>query len=56
VQGGGPLEWSGKGFSKIVVTEHETRGLEGRGGFFDKVGQVRDMVQSHLLQAAPYST
>lgn len=35
---------------KIVVTEFEVRGLEGRGGFFDGVGQVRDMVQSHLLQ------
>jgi len=43
-------EFSDKTFSKIVVTEFETRGLEGRGGFFDKVGQVRDMVQSHLLQ------
>ena len=46
----GQLEWGGKDFSKIVVTEYETRGLAGRGGFFDKVGQVRDMVQSHLLQ------
>jgi len=37
-------------FDKIVVTEHETRGLENRGKFFDGVGQVRDMMQSHLLQ------
>jgi len=44
------VEWSSKAFSKIVITEHETRGLEGRGGFFDGIGQVRDMMQSHLLQ------
>jgi len=37
-------------FEKIVVTEHEVRGLEGRGSFFDGVGQVRDLIQSHLLQ------
>ena len=51
----GALEWSEKDFSKIVVTEYEERGLEGRGGFFDKVGQVRDMVQSHLLQVLALS-
>jgi len=45
------IEWSSVTFSKIVVTEHEIRGLEGRGGFFDGVGQARDMFQSHLLQA-----
>merc|ERR1719486_1773980 len=44
------VEWSNKSFSKIVVTQYEERGLEGRGGFFDGVGQVRDMIQSHLLQ------
>jgi len=35
---------------KIIVKENEVRGLDGRGGFIDTVGQVRDMVQSHLLQ------
>jgi len=44
------IDFSSKGFSRIVITEFETRGLDGRGGFFDGVGQVRDMVQSHLLQ------
>merc|ERR1712032_363727 len=44
------VEWSSESFSKIVITEHETRGLDGRGGFFDGVGQVRDLIQSHLLQ------
>lgn len=44
------VPWTGETFEEVVVTEFETRGLAGRGGFFDKVGQVRDMVQSHLLQ------
>lgn len=35
---------------KVIVKENEVRGLDGRGGFIDTVGQVRDMVQSHLLQ------
>jgi glucose-6-phosphate 1-dehydrogenase len=39
-----------KAIKKIVVKQFEERGLEGRGGFFDRAGQVRDMVQSHLLQ------
>mmetsp|Transcript_879 Transcript_879/g.2010 ORF Transcript_879/g.2010 Transcript_879/m.2010 type:complete len:560 (+) Transcript_879:96-1775(+) len=36
--------------TKIVVTEYEQRGFDGRGAFIDGLGQVRDMVQSHLLQ------
>jgi len=44
------LSWDSNGIECIVITEYEARGLEGRGGFFDGVGQVRDMVQSHLLQ------
>jgi len=47
---GGHLRWGAEAVEKVVVTEFETRGLNGRGGFFDGVGQVRDMVQSHLLQ------
>jgi len=44
------IEFGKMAFKKVVVTEYEERGLDGRGGFFDGVGQVRDMVQSHLLQ------
>merc|ERR1712241_614166 len=44
------VEWNSASFKKVVVTEHEVRGLDGRGGFFDGVGQVRDLIQSHLLQ------
>merc|ERR1711971_518552 len=41
---------STRGIKKITVTEYEARGFGGRGAFIDGLGQVRDMVQSHLLQ------
>jgi glucose-6-phosphate 1-dehydrogenase len=44
------VSWSAEGIGKIVVTEYEQRGFGGRGQFIDGLGQVRDMVQSHLLQ------
>jgi len=44
------ITFSSASIGKITVKENEVRGLDGRGGFFDRVGQVRDMVQSHLLQ------
>ena len=28
----------------------EQVGIEGRWGYFDKAGQLRDMIQNHLLQ------
>lgn len=36
--------------SSVQITATETAGLEGRAGYFDAVGTLRDMVQSHLLQ------
>jgi glucose-6-phosphate 1-dehydrogenase len=44
------IDWSTKDIQRIVVTEYEERGFGGRGAFIDGLGQVRDMVQSHLLQ------
>jgi glucose-6-phosphate 1-dehydrogenase len=44
------VDWSTRGIKRIVVTEYEERGFGGRGAFIDGLGQVRDMVQSHLLQ------
>jgi len=44
------IEFSAKDIEKIVVTEYEERGFGGRGAFIDGLGQVRDMIQSHLLQ------
>src|SRR5699024_3625799 len=33
----------------------ETLGLEGRAGFYDVTGALRDMVQSHLLQVLTFA-
>merc|ERR1712187_355299 len=44
------ITWDSKSFSKITFVQGEARTLEGRGSYFDTVGQGRDMVQSHLLQ------
>jgi len=44
------VSWDRHSFEDVRVTQYEERGLEGRGEFFDGVGQVRDMIQSHLLQ------
>lgn len=34
----------------VEITGAETLGVEGRGGYFDHAGILRDMVQNHLLQ------
>lgn len=44
------ISWSSADIGRIVVTEYEQRGFGGRGAFIDGLGQVRDMIQSHLLQ------
>ncbi len=42
--------WHQKYIDHIQITVAETLGVEGRVEFYDKVGAMRDMVQSHLLQ------
>lgn len=42
--------WSNKNIQCINIEFKEDFGVEGRGGFFDDQGIVRDMLQSHLLQ------
>jgi glucose-6-phosphate 1-dehydrogenase len=34
----------------IEITASESLGLEGRGGYFDGAGTLRDFIQSHMLQ------
>jgi glucose-6-phosphate 1-dehydrogenase len=36
--------------SHVQITVAESLGVEGRGGYYDKAGVVRDMVQNHILQ------
>ena len=42
--------WNAQGIDHIQITVSETVGLEGRMGFYDDAGALRDMVQNHMLQ------
>ena len=42
--------WQGGGIDHVQITVSETVGLEGRVGFYDGAGAIRDMVQNHMLQ------
>ncbi len=43
-------QWNQHMVSHVEITIAETVGIEGRWDYFDQAGQMRDMVQSHLLQ------
>jgi len=42
--------WNNKYVEKVEIKLFETLGMEGRGVFYDGIGALRDMGQSHLLQ------
>ncbi len=42
--------WSARTIDHIQITIAEDLGVEGRGGFYEGTGAMRDMVQNHLLQ------
>ncbi|MFC5050056.1 glucose-6-phosphate dehydrogenase [Rubritalea spongiae] len=43
--------WNNKYIEQVQITCAEHLGMEGgRGGYYDKAGALRDMVQNHLLQ------
>ncbi len=42
--------WNANGIAHVQITVSETVGLEGRVGFYDGAGALRDMVQNHMLQ------
>ena len=43
-------QWDNSCIDHVQITAAETVGIEGRWGYYDNVGQLRDMVQNHLLQ------
>lgn len=43
-------QWNQNNISHVEITVAEKVGIEGRWGYFDQAGQLRDMVQNHLLQ------
>jgi len=42
--------WNARYIDHIQITASEPLGVEGRAGYYDKAGALRDMVQNHLLQ------
>ncbi len=42
--------WNRRYIDNIQITAAEDMGIEGRGGYYDKAGVVRDIVQNHVMQ------
>src|SRR5258706_1043428 len=42
--------WNRHYIEHVQITVSETVGLEGRGGYYEQSGALRDMVQNHILQ------
>lgn len=42
--------WDSAHIDNVQITVAETVGVEGRWGYYDKAGALRDMVQNHLIQ------
>ena len=42
--------WNRRYVASVQITMAEDFGVEGRGGFYDSVGAIRDVIQNHLLQ------
>jgi glucose-6-phosphate 1-dehydrogenase len=42
--------WNRNHVAEVQLTVAETVGVEGRGGYYEEAGALRDMIQNHLLQ------
>lgn len=42
--------WNNQNIDHVQITVAEAVGVEGRWGYYDKYGAMRDMVQNHLMQ------
>jgi glucose-6-phosphate 1-dehydrogenase len=42
--------WNSAHVDHVQITVAEAIGVEGRGGYYDRAGALRDMVQNHILQ------
>ncbi len=46
--------WNARHIDHIQISATETVGVESRGGYYDRTGVVRDMIQNHLMQMLAY--
>jgi glucose-6-phosphate 1-dehydrogenase len=42
--------WNGESVEQVDILWEETLALEGRGGYYDHAGALKDVLQSHMLQ------
>ena len=42
--------WNHHYIDHVQITVAETVGVEGRGGYYEGAGAIRDMVQNHIFQ------
>jgi glucose-6-phosphate 1-dehydrogenase len=42
--------WNRNYIHRVEITSAESLGVEGRGGYYEHSGALRDMLQNHLLQ------
>lgn len=48
--------WSSKYIKKIKIIAKEELGIEGRIGYYEEMGAIKDMVQNHLFQILLFTT
>ncbi|NOR74219.1 MAG: glucose-6-phosphate dehydrogenase [Draconibacterium sp.] len=46
--------WNRNYIERVEITSAESLGVEGRGGYYDQSGAMRDMLQNHLLQLVSF--